>query len=231
MMPYKRSIYRAEFDTRIDFLLKKCRRASRLRSADSDIRDMVFQCAILQTSAAIETYLKLLIEKWAQNVRTHLTTDKLPVEAKLFLVSKKLGPHFSTFNVNGEESKLIASLSKEDNFLWSLLIGSSPVPPLFEGRSIYNAATYPSYKNIKKLFARLGIQGIDHLISKNLRRDTETLIGNFQSIRTALAHSSPPAITVLDVENRLSDMRSLVGAIDRIFHGHVVKHGGTACWL
>jgi hypothetical protein len=57
-----------------------------------------------------------------------------------------------------------------------------------------------------------------------------SLIDAFQSLRTALAHSLPPSITISDVEARLADAKALVGAIDRIFHGHVMSHGSSDCW-
>jgi hypothetical protein len=56
------------------------------------------------------------------------------------------------------------------------------------------------------------------------------MIEGFQSVRTALAHSSPPAITFKDVTERIEEMRVLVGGIDRLFFSHVVKNGGVSCW-
>jgi hypothetical protein len=101
---------------------------------------------------------------------------------------------------------------------------------LFDGKQIHDATAYPSYKNVNRLFSRLGIPNMGDLIGKNLRRDNETLFEGFQSVRTALANSQPPVITIQDVEARLADMSSFVGAIDKIFYKHVVACCGSDCW-
>jgi hypothetical protein len=150
-MPYKRSVHRDAFDERLAHLLKKCRRASRLRSTDQGIRDLVFQCAILQTSAAMETYLKLLIEGWAQKIRIYSRADKVPVATRAFLTSRKLDSHFSSFRASGHEAKLLENLSKEST-LWQLMLGHTAASFLFDGKQIYDATAYPSYKNLNRLF-------------------------------------------------------------------------------
>lgn len=229
-MRYKRSIHRNDFDKRLAFLLRKCRRASRLRSSDADIRDLVFQCAILQTSAAIEQYLKLLIESWAQNVRIHSRANRVPVAARVFLASTRLDRHFSEYIVNRYEAELLEKLSKESTLLWKLILGDIESSSIFDGKQIYREVSYPSSKNIKRLFSRLGISNIYDLISKEMKKDSETAVDGFQSIRTALAHSEPPNITIKDVEDKLNDMRLLVGAIDQIFYRRVVSNCGKDCW-
>jgi len=174
--------------------------------------------------------LKLLIEGWAQKIRIYSRADKVPVATRAFLTSRKLDSHFSSFRASGHEAKLLENLAKEST-LWQLMLGHTAASFLFDGKQIYDATGYPSYKNINRLFSRLGISNIGDLIGKKLHRDTETLIEGFQSVRTALAHSEPPIITIQDVEAKLEDMRSLIGAIDKIFYKHVVAYSGSDCWL
>lgn len=228
-MKYRRSYYRNNFDRRINFFIKKARRADRFRSSDADIRDLVFQSVIFLTGAETETYIRLLIESWIQNIKTAGQGAQAPSAARAFIASKKLEVIFSRYQVNGDEKILYTAIQAE-TLLWPLLSGDPSLPSFFHGKALHDGAAYPSYKNIKKLFGRVGISNMIDRISSNLARDAETLIENFQSVRTALAHSSPPSITINDVENLLTDSKELVGAIDRILNSHVSTHGGSECW-
>jgi hypothetical protein len=136
---------------------------------------------------------------------------------------------FALYHYDGDERTLYKSLLNETTLL-PLLAGDANLPPYFEGKALHDRTAYPSKKNIRKLFARVGIDDMMGRLSKSLSRDADVLIDSFQGIRTALAHSAPPPITINDVEQLLSDSKLIVGAIDRILHGHVMRHGGSSCW-
>ena len=106
-MAYSKSSPRIDFDKRVDFLLKKSRRAQRLRVNDSDIRDLVFQCAIFSTSAAAETYLRILIETWVQRIKVNNLGQHAPKTARIFIAAKSLEPTFSKYLSNGDEKDLL----------------------------------------------------------------------------------------------------------------------------
>ncbi|WP_155831196.1 hypothetical protein [Hyphomicrobium sp. 802] len=213
----------------MDFLIKKARRAQRLRASDSDIRDLVFQSSVFRTGAAVETYIRLLIESWAQEVKNKARGHLTPGECRAFIVSKRLQDKFSRYAFNGDEKELYMALRAETDIV-VLLGGNANLPAAFDGKVLHQGAAYPSNKNIKKLFARVGIDNILGRISANLSRDAEVLIESFQSVRTALAHAAPPTVTIGDVEKLLGDSKALVGSIDRIFYKHVAAHGGRDCW-
>lgn len=228
-MPYTRSAHRVAHNDRVSFLLKKARRAQRLRASDSDIRDLVFQCSVFLASAATETYVRLLIESWVQKVRTQNLGTQTPVSARAYIATKRLAGAFAKHAYTNDERALYEHIGTEMD-LWRMMAGAPALPGYFDGKALHDGSSYPSGKNIKKLFARAGINNMLDRISSNLGRDAEVLIEGFQSVRTALAHSSPPALTIVDVEDLLSDNKALVGAIDRIFFSHVNRHGGALCW-
>jgi len=153
----------------------------------------------------------------------------VPIEARALFARKRLNPYFRKFAFVEEESALHKSIAEEAD-LWSFLVGGPSLPPFFDGRAIHEACAYPSFKNIKRLFGRVGIVDIEARLNRALRGDLETLVGNFQDLRTALAHSAPPSITMKDVRDRLKDQVKLVSAIDKILHSHIMNHGGPACW-
>lgn len=228
-MPYKRSVFRKDYEIRIRSLLEECNKASKLGSELNDLRDMVFQCAIFQTSAAVETYLRLIIEGWAQALKSQNRGESLPNTARGFLAARRFQKHFEKFAYTNDEAALIVAIPKEHHD-WPILNSQPALPHFFDGKLLHVEATYPSFKNVKRVLVRIGVQGPESALSQLLKRDVETLIEGFQSVRTALAHASPPSITLTDVKKLLSDMRALVAAIDRILFRHVISNGGTSCW-
>lgn len=234
-MPYRRSAFRVEFEARVNELLTQARKAQSLPRELGDqnlagVRDMVFQCAIFQTSAALETYLKLIIESWTQALRRNAKGEHLPEAIKASFARRRLAPHFKRFAFSEEEGALHQSINAEAD-LWSFLSGTPHLPAFFDGRALHEACAYPSFKNLKKLFARLGVLDVDARLSRVLRRDVETLVAAFQDIRTALAHAAPPSITIKDVRDRLGDQLRLVAALDRVMFSHISVHGGPECWV
>lgn len=228
-MPYAKSVYRKDFEARVRDLLNEAKNAQRLPHERAVIRDMVFQCAIFQTSAALEVYIKLLIEGWVFALKTQNKSTDLPVLPRGFLIASRFRKHFDHFAYTGDESQILKSISREYH-AWPIFDSDFPLPPYFDGKLFHERTAYPSFKNLKRLFLRVGIDNFQSQMDRLLRSDVETLVENFQSIRTALAHSSPPSLTLLDVRNNLTDMERLVRCIDRVFFRHVARHGGVVCW-
>lgn len=180
----------------------------------------MFQRTVFQASAAMETYLRLIIEAWVQRIRINNNGNSVPHSTRAYIAAKRLDNAFSRHAYSGDEKSLLNYLQGETH-LWGLLLGSDILPNFFVSGLIVDGTVYPSGKNIKRLFARLGVDDILNRISRNLSRDSEMLIEKFQSVRTALAHSSPPPLTIRDVEDLLTDSRLLVGAIDRERQNHL----------
>ncbi|RYZ65603.1 MAG: hypothetical protein EOP09_13995, partial [Proteobacteria bacterium] len=111
---------------------------------------------------------------------------------------------FNKYAYTNDERALYSHIEGEVE-LWPMMSGAAALPGYFEGKALHDGSSYPSGKNLKKVFARVGIDNMLDRISSNLGRDAEVLIEGFQSVRTALAHSSPPALTVADVEALLED--------------------------
>ncbi|TCQ16403.1 hypothetical protein [Rhizobium sp. PP-CC-3G-465] len=228
-MVYRRSSHRLDFEERAILVLANCQKVKQLGTEYREVRDMVYQCAIFQTCAALETYLKLLIESWAQEIRTQALHAHLPENTRGYLAAKKFERHFNKYYNGGEERALSTGIASEYKN-WPVLDSSSTLPHYFNGELLYKETTYPTLKNIKRLFGRAGLDGIEDKLCRLLRRDVDAMIEGFQSFRTALAHSAPPDITMKDVRRLLSDMGKLTGAIDRAFYSHVIRHGGATCW-
>jgi hypothetical protein len=142
-MPYVRSQHRIDFNNRLDFLLKRARRAQRLRASDSDIRDIVFQCTIFQTSSALETYIRLLLETWVQKMKALNKGAVTPASCRAYLAVRRLDGLFASYRFNGDERALFKALLGETD-LWSFMMGADILPPFFSGQTFHEGASYPS---------------------------------------------------------------------------------------
>jgi hypothetical protein len=98
--------------------------------------------------------------------------------------------------------------------------GQNDLPKFFGSNLVLSETTYPSAKNIKRLFARLGIDDLFARLDKRCKRDMALTIDSFQSLRTALAHESPPNVTIIDVKLHFESMRLLTKALDRVAFNH-----------
>ena len=228
-MPYRKSLYRKDFEDRVLSLKAEATKANGFGADFHGARDMVFQCAIFQTSAAIETYLKLIIESWIQQLKINGLGASLPPLVRGRIAAQRLLSPFETYVAKREEGPIYNYLASQAD-IWQIMIGNPLIPPWLTGKEIHDGRAYPSNKNLKLLFIRFGIDNIHNELSKILKRDIDTLIEGFQSVRTAIAHSAPPDITLKDVRRLLGDMLALVRALDRVVYRHVWRHGGDVCW-
>ncbi len=228
-MSYSKSSYRKDFEDRIKALKFESAKAHKLPATHHDVRDMVFQCAVFQTSAAVESYLRLAIESWFQQIKANSLGARIPDNLRGHLATRKFSGAFERYIATRDEQPLSKMLGSEKKF-WDVMIGAADIPTYIGGKDVHDGASYPSYKNLHRLFSRLGIPNVHDRLAAILKRDIETMIEGFQSVRTALAHSAPPTITLKDVRSLLADMNDLVRALDRILYSQVNKHGGAACW-
>jgi hypothetical protein len=104
--------------------------------------------------------------------------------------------------------------------------------PAFSIASVYADRKYPSPKNLRRLFNRLGLPNIFALLNRLARRDTEALLTSFNDLRTEMAHSGMPVgLSSGDIRHRIKDVQLVVGCIDRTFYSHVCGPVGFQCWV
>jgi hypothetical protein len=229
-MRYRQSTYYKTFKTKIGSLLKASKLAMNEPEVPSSVRDLAFQCSILQTSAAIEEYIRTLFDGWAFELsKKQLTASPLPHRTKLAIAKEKLSTHFTQYLFQKDEKEFLRKLDAEAH-LWPLLTGQTFVPVSFDGSVVYSERKYPSGKNIKVLFSRIGVDNIFDLLSRHVAADAEFQLKSFNDIRTALAHSNPPQLTLLDVERNLQTITKLVNAMDKVVHQTLSRHLGSAIW-
>jgi hypothetical protein len=228
---YKKSDSRKSFECRVEKLRVSSRIASvGVNNIPREVRDLSFHAAILETSAALEEYVKNFLEDYIFILKVRgVSIGDLPREIRTFFLIKKTLPHYENLAFSRDEKRALEKLNIDSEAFY-LLDPGALVDQSFKVDILLDKKKYPSPKNWNVLFYRLGVKDIFSATEKRLRRDTKSLLQSFNDIRTALAHGEPPGLTYNDVFRQISNMQSLVGAIDRVLCTHICKYTGKDTW-
>ena len=83
----------------------------------------------------------------------------------------------------------------------------------------------------KRLFNRFGFANIFSEFNRVASRDTKALLTSFNDLRVEMAHVGMPiGLTSGDIRQHITNIRSLVGYIDRVFYNHVGRSIRTNRW-
>jgi hypothetical protein len=230
-MPYTASLSRSEFLKQTDELVlhAKTETNKKLGTMPAPVMQLLFQSAIFRTSALLEEYLKDSISDWLSLAdKSGLTCSSLPVNLKWYLVSNAHSPAYKEFYYLNDEKKLLEKLDAAPPNI--ILSASSAITGILNSFIVVGNRKYPSIKNIKTLFNRIGISNIFHRLDAITRRNSEMLLQSFIDIRQAIAHQSPPRLTYPEVKTYIRNVQGIVRALDRILYAHVIAHHGKNCW-
>jgi hypothetical protein len=145
------------------------------------------------------------------------------------VAKNRLSQHFSALAYTSDEGRFLRKIERETD-LWPFLQGSAHIPATFDGGVVFSERKYPSPKNIKVMFSRIGVDNVFDQISKRINADAEYRLESFNSIRTALAHANPPQLTYIDVKRNIGQIQEFVAAVDRIIHKTLSSSIGTSVW-
>jgi hypothetical protein len=230
-MSYSKSSSRVAFENRARYLSISVKEAHIKRLAvPESIRNLVLRAAILDASAALEQYFEILLEDYQFNLRQSETRVANLPEAmwKFHFVSAVQG-QFHSFTVSGDERKIVRELDC-DALKTRYFLADAKVDRAFDLVCIVKDRKYPSVKNWKGLFFRLGLNDGFASVDRILRRDSKLLLRSFNDVRSTLAHGGSVSLTPLDVTRHLKNLQDVVRAIDRVLFGHLCKHSGKETW-
>jgi hypothetical protein len=211
-------------------LLKTSREASYKKSKiPYPAIEMILQAAIFKTSALLEEYIKNSINDWIYLAhKENCSAGSLPMELRWYYISVAHVDAYRSYINNKDEKRLLTNLiSKKENCLFQ---DNHTIKKIIKPSIILGNKKYPSVKNIKRLFTRLGIGNIFPKIDKKTKRQYEPLVKSFQDIRQAIAHQNPPDLTYNDIKNHINNIQGFVSALDRVLFSHIVSYHGMKCW-
>lgn len=193
-------------------------------------RISIFQNSVFQLSALLEDYLYDLTSAWFAKLQAGGAQNSLvPRLTRAVTLARDQEEWFRRFFWDKNESELVEKILSTTS-IFSLIPDADLMPPLDFEKLLIKDKKFPSVRNVRSLFRRVGLPKMTHLISKRTRADFELNLQAFMDIRNALAHESPPSITAVDVSHYFRQMKRWVNAIDREFHAHVEKVSGPAFW-
>lgn len=194
------------------------------------VRNMTYQSAIFQASSTLEEYLKQIFDHWLFELKRHgHTGSSIPSRTRFSYFGRELTDTFSQFSHSRDESNLAKKLQDRANVI-DFAMGRSHIPPHLTGEIAYKDKKYPSPKNVKSLYARIGCDNIFGRISQELRADAELKLQAFNDLRTSIAHGTPPSLTLLDVKRNLDDVAAIIKCLDKINHKEFSRDFGGGVW-
>lgn len=231
-MPYKISRARKEFEVRVSSLKRNVRVASIKKLAiPYEIQQLTFHAAILESSASLEEYIKMLFLNFEHAaVRQPLEVNKLPPKWRSFIFFNSTRPVFENYFYSREERRMLNSLDI-DGGLFDIAHAGTAINQNMKLSSVLDGRKYPSPGNWDRLFQRLGVTNIFGEVSSVLKRDSKSILESFNDVRTAIAHEYPPGLTVADVLHYLDNLLHFVRGIDRVTYRHLYEYAGESCWL
>ncbi len=230
-MSYKKSRARVTFEANAASLLRLCRFASLKKNGFSyDHQNLIFQSAVFRVCAAIEEYLKtfsedLLFSYTSQGAKL----AQLPSNVRASNLLNRQTEIFKSYILNGDEISTLKRLQPSTNTYRVCIDGDLLVKQIGKN-DILGTKKYPSLKNLKIIYNRLGIPDIMTEAHKRGKKDYTTRHESFLSVREAISHQLPPPLTFQDVNRHFENVVELLNQFDRITFSHISKISAKKFW-
>lgn len=230
-MPYTKSQARIDFETGTKSLKQVAKKVSYNSSPlKYEQKLLIFQSTMFLMSAKIEEYTKVLIEKIIFNYRSkNALMSEIPENIRTKVLIDNQLVHYKNFNHNSDERKLLDKINCSKSY-YEILNPSNRFSNSINSKNVLATNKYPSIKNFKILYFRIGINDIFNEIAIRGRKDYKSQLESFLSIREAIAHQEAPVLTFQDVERHLDNLIDLINKIDRVVYSHIIKISGENYW-
>ena len=230
-MPYSKSKARKEFEIELAKLLKLAKKVSyRTSPLSYDHKQLINQSCIFLLSARMEDYTKNLIEDLIYSYRTNAAILKdIPKNVRTKTLLDKQVNHFRQYYNSSDERTLLSNISIENSY-YQIMDDATVFTSQIHSSNIIGTNKYPSTKNLKILYYRLGINDIIKDLNRIARKDIKTNIESFMSLRESIAHQGASAITFQDITRDFNNIGEAINYIDRIVYSHIKKESGQAYW-
>lgn len=230
-MPYNKSQARVDFETGTKSLKQVAKKVSyRSSPLKYDQKLLIFQSTIFLMSAKIEEYTKVLIEGLIFSYKKNgALMSEIPENIRTKTLIDNQLMHYKNYNHNSDERKLLERLSCTNSY-YDLLDLTSTFSRSISSKNVLANNKYPSVKNLKILYLRIGINDIFQAVAKKGKKDYKSQLDSFLSIREAIAHQEAPVMTFQDVERHLDNLIDLINNIDRVVYSQIVKVSGEKYW-
>lgn len=210
--------------------LKAGANAASVKSVPRSVRDMTYQSAIFQASSTLEEYIKQIFDHWIFELKKNKLYGKnIPEQARLSYLGREMRDMFHDTKSTESEQIFAKRLGNRLDLI-EFVIGESTIPPYIDGSFAYKDKKYPSPKNIRVLYSRIGCDNVFNKLSMKMKSNAELKLQAFNDLRTSIAHGNPTSITLIDVRRNLDDVALFIKHLDRISHMEFSKEFGGGVW-
>lgn len=230
-MPYKKSQARIDFETGSKSLKQVIKKVSYKSSPlKYEQKLLIYQSTMFLMSAKLEEYTKTLIEDLIFSYKSNnASMSEIPDNIKTKTIIDNQLNHYKNYNHNSDEKKLLEKISCTKDY-YNVLNSSSPFTNNINSHTVIATNKYPSVKNMKILYFRIGIPDIFNGIAKKGKKDFKSFLESFLSIREAIAHQEAPTLTHQDTERHINNLCEMISNIDRVVYSHIAKTSGEKYW-
>lgn len=230
-MPYKKSQSRKDFEESTKSLISVTKKISfKSSSLTYEQKQLIYQSAIFLMSPKMEAYSKSLIESIIYNYKSRgATTDELPDNIINRTIIHNQLSHYRNFINSSDEKKLLESISYKNSY-YKMLDDNHVACDFIHASPILATNKYPSIKNMKILYFRIGIKDIIKSIQFKGKKDYKDQLESFLSVREAIAHQEGPPLTFVDIERHLNNLLEIINNVDRVVYSHITKISGEKFW-
>ncbi|GAB3537247.1 hypothetical protein GCM10027443_29860 [Pontibacter brevis] len=230
-MPYSKSRARKGFEIEANKLLKLAKKVSYKSSPLSyDHKQLVNQSCIFLLSARIEDFTKNFIEDLLYSYRTKgATFNQIPKNIRTKTLLDNQVNYYRNYYNSSDERALLKSISIDSRY-YGLMDNAANYTNQIFPTNIIGTNKYPSIKNLRILYFRIGIDDIVKDINRKAKKDIKTNIESFLSLRESIAHQGAPAVTYNDVERHFNNMIEAINYIDRVVYSHIKSESGEVYW-
>lgn len=231
-MPYKKSRARFEFEKTSVDLLSLARQISFKKVALSYAhKNLIFQSTIVLLCSSIEEYLRVFIEDLFFNYKTlKAPLSKIPINPRTFTLFINQRSIYESFINNRDEAKILEKLDVTNKHNYSIIDESQVCTYHINSKLLVNDKKYPSPKNLKILFNRIGIKNIFSHTDMIGHKNYEFILRSFLDVRETIAHQESTDLTFEDVNRNFKNIIDLLDKLDRISFKHICKVSGQKYW-
>jgi len=232
-MSYKKSKARKEFEVTSNELISMAKQVSYKRANLSyEHKNMIFQSSIVLLCSSLEEYLRLFIENLFFSYKTNKAKlSEIPQNLRTFALFQKQKTIFENYIYARDEVKTLEKLKVSNKDLYSVIDDDIILLNQIDSKIVVNDRKYPSPKNLKILYNRLGVNNIFNETNKTGKKNYEFQLRSFLDIRETIAHQESTDLTIDDIKRNFENIRDFLDKLDRVSYKYVCRYSGHKFWL
>jgi hypothetical protein len=194
------------------------------------LKNYVIGATVMFSSAALENYLTDIFSNYAQGICSKIKRIGICPEQTTgwIFINSGVEQDFKRYLYTGDENDFISRMgirlktevaAKQDDFY-----------SINQFRD-FTKKCYPSTKNIKLMFKRIGIPNIFVRLSARAHRNIENEVESLNAIRGQFAHVGVlGTVSYKDTKNLIKSVRSIACLIDKEFFYHLRESNCVDIW-